>query len=231
MTIREYIIKEIMTGCIYISENDRKIVTIKMYQMFFFLQKVKLHLYWFIEHNFQLFIFTIKCAICPSIRLGSHTKLLGQPYVDVIAGGSIEIGDNCEFLSKETSNRMGLNHRCMFSAIPAYPNTTARLVIGNNCGFSGIAIWAAREIIIGNNVRIGANTLIMDGDAHYDDPRTAPPAPIHIEDDVFIGANCVVKKGVTIGRGAVIGMNSVVTKDIPANCVAVGIPCKVIKQL
>lgn len=47
----------------------------------------------------------------------------------------------------------------------------------------------------------------------------------------FLGANVVVKKGVTIGANSVIGMNSVVTHNIPANCVAVGIPCKVIKQL
>ena len=129
-------------------------------------------------------------------------------------------------MSTSWGNILGLNHQCMLSA-----DKGARLSIGNNCSFSGVSIWCFNTVSIGNHVRVGANCLIMDGDAHYDDPRTAPPAPIHIEDDVFIGANCVVKKGVTIGRGAVIGMNSVVTKDIPANCVAVGIPCKVIKQL
>ena len=71
----------------------------------------------------------------------------------------------------------------------------------------------------------------MDGDAHYEDPRTSPPKPIVIEDNVFLGANVVVKKGVTIGENSVIGMNSIVTKSIPANCVAVGNPCKVIKQV
>lgn len=71
----------------------------------------------------------------------------------------------------------------------------------------------------------------MDGDEHFNDRRTAPPKPIIIEDGVFIGANVVVKKGVTIGKNSVIGMNSVVTKSIPANCVAVGIPCKVIRTL
>lgn len=79
-------------------------------------------------------------------------------------------------------------------------------------------------------MRVGANCLIMDGDAHFEDPRTSPAKPIVIEDNVFIGANCVIRKGVTIGENTVIGMNSVVTKDIPANCVAVGSPCKVIRQ-
>ena len=80
-------------------------------------------------------------------------------------------------------------------------------------------------------MRIGANSRIMDGDAHFDDARTAAPKAIVIEDDVFIGANCLIKKGVTIGRGAMIGMNSVVTHDVPPYTVAVGIPAKVIRKI
>lgn len=71
----------------------------------------------------------------------------------------------------------------------------------------------------------------MDGDAHFEDERTSPPKPIIIEDNVFIGANVVVKKGVTIGRNSVIGMNSVVTHSVPANSIAVGNPCRIIKQI
>lgn len=125
---------------------------------------------------------------------------------------------------------MGLNHRCILSATPGVSDS-CELRIGNNCGFSGTAIWCFEKINIGDNVRCGANTLIMDGDAHFDDPRTSPPKPIEIADGVFLGANVVVKKGVRIGRNAVIGMNSVVTHDIPENSVAVGNPCKVIKQI
>ncbi|MEG1311858.1 MAG: CatB-related O-acetyltransferase [Romboutsia sp.] len=54
-------------------------------------------------------------------------------------------------------------------------------------------------------------------------------API-IEDNVWIGANCVIMNGVTIGEGSVIGANSVVTKDIPPYSVAVGMPAKVLKN-
>ena len=133
-----------------------------MTELYFLLKKIYIHLYWIIEHCIQLVILSVKSALCPSFQIGSGTKLIGQPSIDIWEGGSIIIGNNCEFLSNETSNRMGLNHRCMFSAIPAYPNTTASLEIGNNCGFRGVAIWAAKEIIICNNVRIGANTLIMD---------------------------------------------------------------------
>lgn len=56
-------------------------------------------------------------------------------------------------------------------------------------------------------------------------------APVTIEDDVWIGGGSVILPGVTIGRGSVIGAGSVVTHDIPANCVAVGNPCRVLRQL
>lgn len=55
--------------------------------------------------------------------------------------------------------------------------------------------------------------------------------PITVEDEVWIGGGSIVLAGVTIGRGSVIGAGSVVTKSIPAHCVAVGNPCKVIKWL
>lgn len=56
-------------------------------------------------------------------------------------------------------------------------------------------------------------------------------APITIEDDVWVGAHSIILKGVTIGARSVIGAGSVVTKSIPADCVAAGNPCKVIKSI
>lgn len=56
-------------------------------------------------------------------------------------------------------------------------------------------------------------------------------APVTIEDDVWIGGGSIILPGVTIGRGSVIGAGSIVTRDIPANCVAVGNPCRVLRQL
>lgn len=143
----------------------------------------------------------------------------------------IEIGRNCIFNSVCYKNYMGINHRCILSVTPPDESMIGVLKIGDNCGFSGTSIRCFNKIIIGNNVRCGANTLIMDGDDHFDDPRTSVPKPIILKDNVFLGANVVVKKGVTIGENSVIGMNSVVTHDIPANCIAVGVPCKVIKTI
>ena len=166
-----------------------------------------------------------------AVDIGSGCKFYGIPYVYVHRTGKIQIGEKCIFRSRECSNHMGLNHRCMISVTYTEKCKDAKLIIGDRCGFSGVTIWCFKEIIIGNNVRVGANTIIMDGDAHDEDPRTTPSDSIRIEDNVFIGANCVVKKGVVIGANSVIGMNSVVTKSIPANSVAVGIPAEVIKQI
>ena len=110
-------------------------------------------------------------------------------------------------------------------------NNNDTISIGKNCGFSGVSIWCFKSISIGNNVRIGANSIIMDGDAHQDDPRAGENKSVIIEDNVWIGANVMVLKGVTIGHNSIIGAGSVVTKDIPINVVAAGNPCKVIKQL
>ena len=55
--------------------------------------------------------------------------------------------------------------------------------------------------------------------------------PVTICDDVWLGGNVVVNPGVTIGQGSVIGAGSVVTKDIPANVIAAGNPCKVIREI
>lgn len=178
---------------------------------------------------------TTFCSLLKShllgVDIGKKCIFDGNIYIRRTSSGSISIGNNCRFLSRETSNNIGLNHRCMLSVTPAYKGDTVALIIGDNCGFSGVSIWCFKNILIGNNVRVGANTLIMDGDAHFDDPRTSPPSPIVIEDGVFVGANCVIKKGVTIGANSVIGMNSVVTESIPSNSVAVGHPCRIIKRI
>lgn len=75
---------------------------------------------------------------------------------------------------------------------------------------------------------VGANTSIGDRDDHPERLGTSPQ-PVHIGNNVFIGMHCIVMKGVTIGDNSIIGAGSIVTKDIPANCIAAGVPCKVIK--
>lgn len=138
----------------------------------------------------------------------------------------IFIGEECRFNSSSRWNARGLNHHCILQT----GQVGATIKIGNNCGFSGVSIVADKGVFIGNDVTIGANTLIGDRDDHPEILHTSPK-PIYIGNNVFIGMNCMIMKGVTIGDNAIIGAGSIVTKDIPANCVAVGNPCKIIRKI
>jgi len=87
------------------------------------------------------------------------------------------------------------------------------------------------SITIGDNVAISENFSIWDSDAHaIEGKEHLMIQPIIIGNNVWIGTNVTVLKGVTIGDGAIIAAGSVVTKDVPANCMAAGVPAKVIKE-
>jgi len=157
---------------------------------------------------------------------GSCT-FIGRPKFKLYPGTRIVIGKGCKFLSGHTDNLIGINRPCILTV----HNPGTELRIGENTGLSGTVIGAFAGITIGSHVKCGANTLITDSDWHPEDPRSGPPAPIVIGDNVWLGVNSIVLKGVTIGENTVIGANSVVTRDIPPNVIAAGNPCKVIRPL
>ena len=160
------------------------------------------------------------------IKMGKGYRFYGIPHFRRFPLSTIQIGKNCTFRSDHTSNLIGINHKCIIST----HDEVAKIIIGDNCGFSGTSIGAATEIRIGNNVLVGANAIITDFDWHSDRSNTQPQ-PVIIHDNVWIGVNTTVLKGVTIGQNSIIGANSLVVKDIPANVIAGGVPCKVLKLL
>lgn len=95
---------------------------------------------------------------------------------------------------------------------------------------SGCYIQAKNGIIIGHNLRMGPNVGLISANHNPDNyDEWLKDSPIVIGDNVWIGMSVVVMPGVNIGNNTVIGANSVVTKNIPANSFAFGTPCKVIK--
>jgi acetyltransferase-like isoleucine patch superfamily enzyme len=166
-------------------------------------------------------------ALWWGVKTGSGVKFYGKCYFKRYPKSKISIGNNCEFLSTPNANLLGNPKPCMITTT----TEEAVIQIGDNCGFSGTSIGAFVNIKIGNNVRCGVNTLITDSDWHPDDPRVGPSKPVIIGDNVWLGLNVVVLKGVEIGENTVIGANSLVTKSIPANVIAAGNPCKVIAPL
>lgn len=88
-------------------------------------------------------------------------------------------------------------------------------------------------IRIGNNALIGHQVVLatLDHGLTASERENLYPAAIEIEDDVWIGSNSVILKGITIGEGAVVAAGSVVTKDVPANVVVGGNPAKVLRKI
>jgi acetyltransferase-like isoleucine patch superfamily enzyme len=107
--------------------------------------------------------------------------------------------------------------------------------VGDYCLISpGVRISSAASIKIGNNCMIANGVYISDADWHgiYDRLKTVgESAPVELKENVWIGDSAIVCKGVTIGENSIIGAGSVVAKDIPENCIAVGNPAQVIKKL
>jgi acetyltransferase-like isoleucine patch superfamily enzyme len=115
------------------------------------------------------------------------------------------------------------------------------LKIGSNsCINYGSVISVAKEIIIGNNCLIAGNCLIMDSADHPSDPEkrvqeqpvdVKDVEPVRIGNNVWIGAYSAVLKGVTIGENSIVGTHSVVTSDVPANCIFAGVPARLVRQI
>jgi len=118
-------------------------------------------------------------------------------------------------------------------------NVTATISIGSgtwiNNNFCAVADHSS--IVIGSRCRIGPNVEILDSDFHglrVEDrglSRAEWAKAVSIGDDVFIGSNAKILKGVTIGSGSIIASGSIVTKDVPAGVIAGGNPARVIKAI
>lgn len=188
------------------------------------LNKLDQHIYKILDGVIKIWV-VFFCTL-KKIKIGGNCLFYGHIKFYRGPQSIITIGNNCRFRSRSTSNLIGINHKCIIST----QDKNAILTIGNNCGFSGTAIGCFSSITIKDNVKCGANTLITDGDWHMNDTRVGPPKPILIEENVWLGYGSIVLKGVTIGKNSIIGAGSVVTTNIPPNCIAAGNPCKVIKQ-
>lgn len=167
------------------------------------------------------------------------SKLLISSKVRVIRAPFYIRG--AKFINWGTDFTSGVGLR--IDADPQQLNNDYVLKIGNKVQVNDyVHIGAVNKIIIGNNVLIASKVFISDHNhgiysgMSQSSPDMAPESrpiqslPIIIEDNVWLGEQVSVLPGVTIGKGSIIGANSVVSKDIPSNCIAVGIPAKVIKK-
>lgn len=144
-------------------------------------------------------------------------KLIGMYYISQFknCGKNVHIGQNCILTCKNIS--MGHN-----------------IKIGNNCVIQS----SHGEIKFGNHIMLGPGVHIHGGNHEMfkvgewmdEVKKTSNDGLISIGDDVWIGANAIILKGVNIGRGAIIGAGTLVTKDVDAYNIVVGNPSKCIKK-
>lgn len=162
-------------------------------------------------------------------------RIVGIPLIVTSDGGRIAFGDNFSMNNGMMGNQIGYNSPCIFRAEGGSIN------IGENVGMSQATLIAkGADITIGNNVKLGGGVKVYTTDFHcldyfkrrdsQLDLKERICSPIMVDEDCFIGAGVIILKGVHIGARTVIGAGSVVTKDIPADVIAAGNPCKVIKK-
>jgi acetyltransferase-like isoleucine patch superfamily enzyme len=160
----------------------------------------------------------------------------GIPCIHISRNGVFEAGKNFVLGNSRDSYVSGLQGKCKIEV-----RNGAVLRIGNSVGLTLTTIICHEQITIENNVNIGIGVHIFDTDFHSLnhefrrdiklDRENKKTKPILIKNDVFIGAHSIILKGVTIGENSVIGAGSVVTKNIPANVIAAGNPCRVVREL
>jgi acetyltransferase-like isoleucine patch superfamily enzyme len=177
----------------------------------------------------------------PRLFVGRHARILFPRHLSV--GGNVALGDYT-FLSciGRQGVHLGSNVRIREFGWVQVTSHLTRLgegvTVGDNTYIGPHAlIGAGAGVVIGRNVALGAYVQLLGEDHEFAD-GTLPinqqgvrRRGIRIADDCWLGNNVIVLDGVSIGSHTVIGAGSVVTHDVPSNCVAVGNPARVIRTL
>jgi len=153
----------------------------------------------------------------------------GRPLISLAPDSILSLGRNVQLASALRSNPLGCFQPCVLRTLAPQ----ARLVMEANSGASGAVLCAGLSVEIGEGTLIGSGAMILDNDFHiltdggWREEMRSNARAIRIGREVFIGARAIILKGVTIGDRATIGAGAVVTRNVPANCVAAGNPASV----
>ena len=155
-----------------------------------------------------------------------------KPILKVIYGKRIKLGKkgkvnpSASIRLIDEKSKMSIGDRVSVRPCSeVFAVESGKLEIGNDVFINrGVIIGAANSVVLGDGVTIGPNTCIYDHNHSKNGGNGFDSEPIIIEDKVWIGANVSILKGVTIGKNSVVGAGAVVTKDVPANSIYVGVP-------
>ncbi len=156
-----------------------------------------------------------------ALTLGPRVRLWGTPLVNNL--GKLYIGDRVRFSSVVSTLELGVGAEGTL-------RIGDRVLVNHGC-----SIAATKLVSIGDRCNIGSQVILMDSAFHDIDPERRDhepvPAPVILETNVWLAARVIVLPGVTVGENSVVGAGSVVTRDIPPNVLAAGMPAKVIRSL
>jgi len=182
----------------------------------------------------RLLISPLAWWVLRGVDLRGGWSCYGLPIIQKHRQSTIKIGARMSLRSTVVSNPLGPNRPVIISTRRA----GSSLVIGDDFGMTGGSLVVDEQMTIGDRVWIGANTIITDTDFHPLDPDirrvnplNAKTASVTIANDVFVGMNSLILKGVTIGERSVIGAGSVVTRDVPPGSIVGGNPAQVIRSM
>ena len=212
-----------------------------MHKLFQFIRKYKFPVHLFVGWTIvYVKISTVFHTAVTKLKLGAlgcpvgkHFKVDGKLWIWAQRKGSIRIGENVTINSRFGSNLIGLTNPAIFQCLE-----NGTITIGNNSGLSSPVLSTRSSITIGERTLIGGNVRIFDHDFHSLDLQyrhsvkgeNVKTRPVKIGDDVFIGTNAMILKGVSVGDRAIIGAGSVVSKDIPADEIWAGNPAGCLKK-
>lgn len=135
------------------------------------------------------------------------------------------------FIMQKKSKIIATGKFYFYTGCKVVVRENAKLILGDG-SFINVdsKVYCKKQIEIGNNTFIGEEVIIRDTDEHSLDKKNYENTkPIKIGNHVWIGMRCMILKGVTIGDNCIIAAGSIVTKDIPNNCLVAGNPAKIIK--
>ncbi|MDQ3190404.1 MAG: acyltransferase [Bacteroidota bacterium] len=168
-------------------------------------------------------------------EFGMNLKVCGRVYLRPNGKNSIVLGNNVKLIARFLTNSVGLTNPILLECIE-----DGKIIIGNNSGLSSVVISSRNSVRIGNNVNIGGNVRIFDHDYHslnFMDRRkgeidflNVKTERVIIDDDVFIGTNAIILKGVKVGARSIVAAGSVVfLKNIPEDSLVSGNPAIIIR--
>jgi acetyltransferase-like isoleucine patch superfamily enzyme len=175
------------------------------------------------------------------LTLGSGLQILGAlPIIKCSGDGKIIIGNNVVLNSDFRNSNTSLTTKVKFVV-----GLHGTIRIGNNCDLNGTCMVAYDEIEIGDFCQFASSSLISDTDFHstksdvrlrqmqglpfsFDEVKKKK---VTIGNNVWVGWNTIILKGVSIGDNSIIAAGSVVTKDVPANVIVAGNPAAIIKTI